>query len=555
MACLDQGWIVETDLARDPPSFLATHPLNNEQSQARDAVLANANRFQCFLLFGITGSGKTEVYLNLIWAALQAGKQSLVLVPEISLTPTLEALFRQRFPGAILCVQHSNMTDSERAQSWLEACDGRADIVLGTRLGVFVPLPRLGLIVVDEEQDPSFKQQEGLRYSARDLAIYRGRMAAVPVLLCSATPSLESMHHALNGRYRLLRLNVRAHRDARLPSVRVIDTNVTNVREGISQPLHEAIQKRLDQKEQSLIFLNRRGYAPVLACQYCGWISGCDRCSANLVVHLATKTLRCHYCGVQQRIPRQCPGCGSVEINAMGRGTQRVELELGSRFPGSRILRIDSDTARSGLGGLLEAARTGEADILIGTQILAKGHHFEKVTLVGVLNADAGLFAADYRAPERLFAQLQQVAGRAGRADFPGEVLIQTRFPGHRLYQALLSNDYEAYAKELLLERESAGFPPFVHEAVLRASAPRMEAALEFLKVATNLAPEADDALTIFDPAPATMAKLDGKQRAQLVVQSPSRPKLQSFLHQWSASLFELRSRVRWHFDIDPAEI
>lgn len=554
-ACKDQGWLVDAEVPRQTPSFLATHALNEEQSSARDAVLAAANQFHCFLLFGITGSGKTEVYLHLIWAALQRNEQALVLVPEIALTPALELLFRHRFPGAVVSIQHSNMPESERANAWLDACDGRADIVVGTRLGVFVPMPRLGLIVVDEEQDPSFKQQEGMKYSARDMAVYRASMEKVPVLLCSATPSLESLHHAMNGRYQLLRLNARAHRLARLPKVGIIDTNASTLREGISQPLHDAIAKRIQLGEQALIFINRRGYAPILACHYCGWVSGCHRCSANMVVHLASKSLRCHYCGIQHPIPRTCPDCGSVEINAMGRGTQRVEAELAGRFPGARILRIDSDTARGGLEDLLESARTGLADILIGTQILAKGHHFERVTLVGILNADAGLFAADYRAPERLFAQLQQVAGRAGRADYPGEVLIQTRYPSHRLYQSLVNNDYETYAKELLADRESAGFPPFVHEAVLRANAPRMQSALEFLDTAINLAPNANHAVTLFDPSPATMAKIDGRQRAQLVVQSPSRPHLQNFLRQWNASLHELRTRVRWHFDIDPVEI
>ncbi len=553
-ALLEEKWIVEHPPARDAFEFVTTHSLNQEQSVAFEQVAQQLNAYTSFLLFGITGSGKTEVYLNLIDRVIRGGRQALILVPEIALTPSLEGLFRERFRGANICIQHSNMGGAERARTWLLACNGEAQIVLGTRLAVFVPMPRLGLIVVDEEQDSSYKQQEGLRYSARDLAIVRARKANVPVLLCSATPSLETLHHAQSGRYRLLKLTRRAHHLARLPTIRLIDTRKAQMREGLSEPLLQALAHRLERGEQSVLFLNRRGYAPVLVCGHCGWVGGCPRCSVNLVVHLGNKSLRCHHCGYRTPIPRACAQCGNLDIAPFGRGTQRLESEVSEKFPNARILRIDSDSASGRLETLLETAHSGNADILIGTQILAKGHHFEMVTLVGVLNADAGLFAADYRAPERLFAHLQQVSGRAGRADLPGEVLIQTRYPTHPLYTALQAQDYEGYAAELLDQRRSAGFPPFMHEAALRAQCTRMQDAIAFLNTAVSLAPEASDSLTIYDPSPATIPRMAGLERAQVVLQSRSRPVLQEFLRTWNARLHDQASRVRWHFDVDPLE-
>ena len=552
--CLATGWIAEQAPPREAHEFVAMHPLNEEQFNALDQAATALKGYASFLLLGITGSGKTEVYLNLIARAISQGRQALVLVPEIALTPSLETLFRERFPVTRLCVQHSEMGQTERAQSWLEASQAEAQIVLGTRLAVFVPMPRLGLIVVDEEQDSSYKQQEGLRYSARDLAIFRARQMNVPVLLCSATPSLETLHHAQSGRYHLLRLSQRAHKLARLPKINLIDTRKALTGEGLSDPLLQALAQRLQRREQSVLFLNRRGYAPVLTCGHCGWVSGCPRCSVNLVMHLNQRVLRCHHCGFQSRIPRACPQCGNVDLVPLGRGTQRLETEVAEKFPQARILRIDSDSARGRLRDLLETAHAGDADILVGTQLLAKGHHFERVTLVGVLNADAGLFAADYRAPERLFAQLQQVAGRAGRAELPGEVFIQTRFPSHPLYKALQQQDYEGYARELLEERRSAGFPPFIHEAALRAHAPSMKSALSFLNIAVSLAPEVPDVLTIYDPAPASLPRLAGLERAQLLIQSRSRPMLQEFLRIWNMTLCAHQTRVRWHFDVDPIE-
>jgi len=347
--CLACAWIAEQAPARETHEFVAAHPLNEEQSNAFDQTAIALKGYASFLLFGVTGSGKTEVYLNLISRVIDQGRQALVLVPEIALTPSLETLFRERFPGTRLCVQHSEMGQIERAQSWIEASQGEAKIVLGTRLAVFVPMPRLGLIVVDEEQDSSYKQQEGLRYSARDLAIFRARQMNVPVLLCSATPSLETLHHAQSGRYHLLRLSQRAHRSARLPTINIVDTRKALTGEGLSDPLLQALAQRLERREQSVLFLNRRGYAPVLACGHCGWVSGCPRCSVNLVMHSQQRALRCHHCGFQSRIPRACPQCGNLDLAPLGRGTQRLEIEVADKFPHARILRIDSDSSRGKL--------------------------------------------------------------------------------------------------------------------------------------------------------------------------------------------------------------
>jgi len=553
---LAAGWIREVPRAPAKPGFVAIHSLTSEQQHAVAAIGA-CQGFRVHLLYGITGSGKTEVYLHAIAAALDSGRQALAMVPEIALTPALEAAVRSRFPGARVIVQHSAMPPAERVQGFLDAQSGDADIVLGTRLAVFVPLPRLGLMVIDEEQDPSFKQQEGLRYSARDVGILRAREAGVPVVLCSATPSLETWHHAASGRYGLLALSRRAPAGSGLPTVRLIDTRVHALRDGISEPLELAIASRLARGEQTLLFLNRRGYAPVLACAQCGWVSGCPRCSTRLVVHLKDRQLRCHHCGFASRIARSCPECGNLDLAPIGRGTQRLEAALAEHFPQARILRMDSDTARAHgkIEGLFRRIASGEANILVGTQILAKGHHFERLTLVGVVDADAGLFSPNYRASERMFQQLEQVAGRAGRADLPGEVLIQTRYCGHPLYQSLVRHDYEGYARILLEERRQAGFPPFLFEAVLRAEAAQTDTAMRFLRAAAALAPSSEEAVTLFDPAPMTIERIAGKSRAQLLLQSPARTRLQPFLAAWTAALHAGRfPGVRWHIDVDPTE-
>jgi primosomal protein N' (replication factor Y) len=553
--CLEAGWIASTDPERSEPRFVHAHELTSEQRQAIGILRAGLEKFRVNLLFGVTGSGKTEIYLQLIAEVLARRKQALILVPEIALTPALEIAFRERFPGACIVTQTSAMAEMERVRGWLLAHRGCADIVLGTRLAVFTPLPRLGLVVVDEEQDASFKQREGVRHSARDLAVARAQIAGAPVVLCSATPSLESFRHATSGKYALVSLTRRAIDRASLPPIRLIDTRVHALEEGFAAPLLEALKARLARGEQSLVFLNRRGYAPALACPACGWVKGCKRCSAHMVVHLAAQRLRCHHCGLTEGIPRACPECGNPDLQAFGRGTQRIELVLGKKFPRARILRVDSDAARarSGLEDLLEHAT--RADILVGTQILAKGHHFERLTLAGVLNADSGIFSSDYRAGERTFAQLQQVAGRAGRANLPGEVLIQTRYPEHPLYQSLVRHDYAGFAKSVLAERREAGFPPFVFEAALRAESIDELRAQRFLRSAIDQSPHRSSSITVFDPVPMLLARLAGVERAQVLVQSRSRPRLQAFLAEWSDGLYRMPSHgVRWHLDVDPIE-
>jgi len=528
------------------------------EQQAAVEAITSARSFETFLLHGVTGSGKTEVYLRAIDAVLAAGKQALMLVPEIALTPQLEQRVSERFPNTHIVSAHSGIADAARARGFLAALEGRADIVLGTRLSVFLPLPRLGLIVVDEEHDSSFKQQEGLRYSARDVAVFRAKQLDIPIVLGSATPALETFHHAISGRYRLLELHHRAVAEAP-PEVRTVDTRKEKLQDGMSAVLLDALAVRLERREQSLVFLNRRGYAPVLACPACGWVSRCRRCAANMVVHLADKRLRCHHCGLEAGIPKACPDCGNQDIHPFGRGTQRLEAALSERFPEARILRIDRDSASTPAKwqALLAAIHAGEADLLIGTQMLAKGHDFPLLTLVGVVGADAALFAADFRAPERLFAQLMQVGGRSGRHDLPGEVLIQTEYPTHPLYRALVEHDYNAFARNQLDERQLAGFPPFSYQALLRAEAKDMAQSLEFLATARDAAlPLAGDAVALYDPVPMRMARLMNLERGQLLVESTSRPALQAFLAEWSGLLHKLKAprELRWHLDVDPLE-
>jgi primosomal protein N' (replication factor Y) len=545
-----------------PPPTLAPE-LNAEQQAALAAVREAGSGFCPFLLFGVTGSGKTEVYLSLIADALVRGGQVLLLVPEINLTPQLEARVAGRFPAAGLVSLHSELTEAARLRNWQAAFSGQARIVLGTRLSVFTPLPDLALIIVDEEHDPSFKQQDGMRYSARDVAVFRAHERKVPIVLGSATPSLETWANAtakeMRGRYKLLTLKERAVEQARLPTVQRIDLRKEKAEEGLSGILLEAIEKRLLRGEQSLVFLNRRGYAPVLACTACGWISNCKRCAANLVLHMADKRLRCHHCGHEAHVPRKCPTCGNQDIHPFGRGTQRLEEFLAERFPKARILRADRDVAKSRKQweALVEKIHAGEADILVGTQMLAKGHDFPNLTLVGVVGADAALFAADCRAPERLFAQLMQVAGRAGRAQKAGEVLIQTQYPDHPLYAAIVKHDYPAFAASQLAERKVAGFPPYSHQAMLRAEAPQMADAIAFLATAKAWPEiESHPAVTLYDPVPMRMARLANLERGQLLVECASRPALQAFLTAWQPVLAGIKSpsRLRWHLEVDPLE-
>jgi len=530
--------------------------LNAAQQQAADAI-GGATGFTPLLLYGVTGSGKTEVYLQACAQVLQrdADAQILILVPEINLTPQLEANIRARFPGVMLATLHSSLSEGERMLHWLAAHTGRARIVLGTRLAILSSLPNLKMIVIDEEHDPSYKQQEGLRYSARDLAVWRARQLGIPIVLGSATPSLESWHHAQTGRYRRLELRERAVRDAVLPRVKLIDMERDKPKEGLTSTLMQALRLRMERGEQSLLFLNRRGYAPVLCCEACGWISNCTRCTAFMVLHRPERRLRCHHCSLELRIPHACPTCGNVDLQPLGRGTQRVEEGLQALFPQARILRIDADSTRR-KGSAQEAFDTvhrGDVDILIGTQMVAKGHDFKKLTLVGVLNPDTALFSQDYRASERLFAQLMQVAGRAGRAGLASEVLIQSRYCQHPLYGAVMRHDYDRFAGSLLEERHQAALPPYMYQALLRAEAPELATAIEFLEAARDAVPS--DTVVINEPIPMTMTRVHNVDRAQLLVESSSRPALQAFLTEWVDALRAMKSRVRWSLEVDPLDI
>ena len=530
-----------------------------EQSAALDTIATAGEGFACWLLHGVTGSGKTEVYLQLARRHLARGHQILLLVPEIALTPQLEDRVGDRFPRARIVALHSGQSEGARSNGFVQAMTGQADIVLGTRLAIFTPLPRLGLIVIDEEHDASYAQLEGVRYSARDLAVWRARQRDIPLLLGSATPSLESWQHAEAGRYRRIPLNHRA-RATSLPTIRCVDTRRQVLDQGLSPALIDAIAARLACREQTLVFLNRRGYAPVLSCPACGWISACDHCSANRVLHLAERRMRCHHCGASGPIPQVCPECGNQDIHAFGRGTQRLEQRLGELFADATVMRIDRDAVRGRREWQqrLAAIASGSVDVIVGTQMMAKGHDFPRLTLVGVIGADASLHAADFRAPERLFQQLMQVGGRAGRADLAGEVLIQTEFPEHPLYAALRSHDYHRFAAMALDERRRAGFPPFAYQAMLRADAPELGEAIEFLHQARSLARRlGSPEIEVFDPVPMRLVRLARRERGQLLVESRRRPALQAFLEQWVSALYQLPvgRRLRWRIDVDPMEV
>ena len=534
--------------------FDSPHLLNAGQQRAVDTVTRSSG-YKCFLLHGITGSGKTETYMHLIHDALQQGGQVLLLVPEINLTPQLESYFHSRFPNTELVSLHSGLNDSERTQGWLRAQSGNAHIVLGTRLAVFTPMPRLSLIIVDEEHDASFKQQDGLRYSARDVAIFRASQGGFPVVLGSATPSLESYYNARSGRYTLLELTERAAAQAQLPAVRCINTGGTYLLHGISEQLLAEIERRLQDGEQSLIFINRRGYAPVLMCQACGWMSDCPHCAGKLVLHLQDRRLHCHHCGHQQRVPPACPSCGNADLQPVGVGTQRVESALQERFPKARVLRVDRDSTRNkgAWNAMRRQIENAEVDILVGTQMLAKGHDFPNLTLVGVLNPDSALYSADFRAPEKLYAQLAQVAGRAGRAGKPGEVLIQTSFPEHPLFRALATHDYAGWAQTQLAERQDAGFPPFTYQAMLRAEGKQETAVYAFLQQARETAVALGRNVEIYDVVPAAMPRRANHSRAQLLIQCELRKPLQQFLGEWKSTLDAQKvHNLRWSLDVDP---
>lgn len=568
-ALLKRGFVSSAEVVEPPPAPIdatalvrvSGPPLSAEQSAAVAAIDAAGGAFAPFLLYGITGSGKTEVYLHTVEHSLRRGHRALVLVPEIGLTPQLVARFRERFavPVAVL---HSALTDTERLAAWRQCICGEARIVLGTRSAVFAPVAELGIVIVDEEHDASFKQHESaFRYSARDLAVLRAQRAQVPVVLGSATPSLETLQNVAAGKFTRLSLPRRAGQ-ALPPRAAVIDLRAHAVRQGISTPAVEALQRHLADGSQVLVYINRRGYSPTLACTACGWIAPCRDCDARLTVHLGAARLRCHHCGADAPLPEHCPQCGYA-VKHVGQGTERVEETLARLFPDMPIVRLDRDVVRrrGDLEDVVNRIHSGAARILVGTQMVTKGHDFPNVTLVVVLNADQGLFSTDFRAPERVAQSIIQVAGRAGRSVKAGEVLIQTEYPDHPLLVSLLNEGYDGFAQAALAERSAAGWPPFAHVAVLRASAVELAPAVEFLRTARALAAPARQSsardLKLLGPAPAAMAKRAGRHHAQLLLEARERAPLHRLLSQWLPRVETIKTPrdLRWSLDVDPLEL
>ncbi len=556
-----KGWLEPFTCAAAPdrvPQRTAPLQLNPEQARALDALRAGLGSFSVSLLDGVTGSGKTEVYLQLASEVLAGGRSVLLLVPEISLTPQLLQRFRDRL-GDTVRVMHSGLSDGEREQAWHRVRLGLSRVLLGTRSSIFTPVADLGLVLVDEEHDPSYKQTEGFRYSARDLAIVRAQRADCPLVLGSATPSLETLRNARAGRYRHLCLDRRAG-GALSPRVDLLAIRDQPLQSGMSQPLLERVDAALGRGEQVILFLNRRGYAPVLSCFSCAWLSDCPRCDARQTLHRASGLLWCHHCGAQRRIPRYCPGCGAEDLHPLGQGTEQLEGFLARRFPDYPLIRVDRDaTARKGaFEDLLQRLHAADAALLVGTQMLAKGHHFPRVTLVGILDADGGLYSADFRATERLAQLLVQVAGRAGRGDRPGRVLIQTRYPEHPLLQTLVRQGYRAFADQALQERQAAGMPPFSHQALLRADATRAEYAQALLEeVVAWAASLAIAGVELWGPVPAPMARRAGRHRVHLLFQAARREALHALLRRLPDHLAGLPAakRARWSLDIDPLDL
>jgi primosomal protein N' (replication factor Y) (superfamily II helicase) len=530
--------------------------LSDTQVEAVRAIDAAHGRFAPFLLYGITGSGKTEVYLHAVEHALRRGQRALVLVPEIGLTPQLVGRFRERF-AVPLALLHSALTDTERLAAWRQCVSGDARIVLGTRSAVFAPIANLGMVIVDEEHDASFKQHEsGFRYSARDLAILRAQRAGAPVVLGSATPSLETLQNVIAGKFTRLSLPRRAGQ-AMPPRAAVIDLREHAVRQGISTPAVEAMQRHLADDGQVLVFINRRGYSPTLACTACGWVAPCRECDARLTVHLGAARLRCHHCGADAPLPSNCPQCG-YSVKHVGQGTERVEETLTRLFPDMPIVRLDRDVVRKrgDMEAVVSRISSGEARILVGTQMVTKGHDFPSVTLVVVLNADQGLFSTDFRAPERVAQTIIQVAGRAGRGTKPGEVLIQTEYPDHPLLKSLLNEGYDGFARAALAERAAAQWPPFAHVVALRASATELAPAVEFLRAARQLAGRVRE-LKLLGPAPAAMTKRASRYHAQLLIEAPERAPLHRLLTEWIPRVEGLKTPrgLRWSLDVDPLDL
>ena len=553
----EQGWIETTEAAKPvlrPSEFV----LNTDQQKASDEIQTAFGSFQPFLLYGITGSGKTEVYFDAMAKVLAQGRQVLFLLPEINLTPQLLKRVENRFADVPTAVLHSQMAAGKRTQDYLRAMLGQAKLVIGTRLAVFTPMDDVGLIVVDEEHDGSFKQDNELRYHARDLAVWRAKQSGCPVVLGSATPSLESWHKAQSGAYRLLQLTERAHTAAQLPQVDILNVGRLKLDNGFSPQALQLLKQNFEAGGMSLVYLNRRGFAPALFCGDCGHTFGCPNCSAKMVLHQRARQLRCHHCDHREPIPFKCPDCGNQDLTAVGHGTQRVEETLRAFLPKAAVVRVDRDSTahKNDWADLYRRIADNEIDILVGTQMLAKGHDFARLNLVIVLNADGSLYSADFRAPERLFAELMQVSGRAGRADKPGKVLIQTQLPEHPVFAAVKAQDYAVFAENELNERQMFAMPPFGFQTAVRADAPRVADAMEFLNAAKEtLAPLLPESVSQFGAAPMLMVRLAERERAQIFLESTSRQDLHRAVSLWVQVLQQNRDgKIRWSVDVDVQE-
>lgn len=560
----EQGWIETTEAAKPvlrSCNGQASHSefvLNTEQQKASDEIQTAFGKFQPFLLYGITGSGKTEVYFDAMAKVLAQGRQVLFLLPEINLTPQLLKRVENRFADVPTVVLHSQMAAGKRTQDYLRAMLGQAKLVIGTRLAVFTPMDDVGLIVVDEEHDGSFKQDNELRYHARDLAVWRAKQSGCPIVLGSATPSLESWHKAQSGAYRLLQLTERAHASAQLPQVEILNVGRLKLDNGFSPQALQLLKQNFEAGGMSLVYLNRRGFAPALFCGDCGHTFGCPNCSAKMVLHQRARQLRCHHCDHREPIPFKCPDCGNQDLTAVGHGTQRVEETLRAFLPKAAVVRVDRDSTahKNDWADLYRRIADNEIDILVGTQMLAKGHDFARLNLVIVLNADGSLYSADFRAPERLFAELMQVSGRAGRADKPGKVLIQTQLPEHPVFAAVKAQDYAVFAENELNERQMFAMPPFGFQTAVRADAPRVADAMEFLNAAKEtLAPLLPESVSQFGAAPMLMVRLAERERAQIFLESTSRQDLHRAVSLWVQVLQQNRDgKIRWSVDVDVQE-
>ena len=553
----EQGWIETTEAAK-PVLRSSEFQLNANQQQASDEIQTAFGSFQPFLLYGITGSGKTEVYFDAMAKVLAQGRQVLFLLPEINLTPQLLKRVENRFADVPTAVLHSQMAAGRRTQDYLRAMLGQAKLVIGTRLAVFTPMDDVGLIVVDEEHDGSFKQDNELRYHARDLAVWRAKQSGCPVVLGSATPSLESWHKAQSGAYRLLQLTERAHTAAQLPQVEILNVGRLKLDNGFSPQALQLLKQNFEAGGMSLVYLNRRGFAPALFCGDCGHTFGCPNCSAKMVLHQRARQLRCHHCDHREPIPYKCPDCGNQDLTAVGHGTQRVEETLRAFLPKAAVVRVDRDSTahKNDWADLYRRIANDKIDILVGTQMLAKGHDFARLNLVIVLNADGSLYSADFRAPERLFAELMQVSGRAGRADKPGKVLIQTQLPEHPVFAAVKAQDYAVFAENELNDRQMFAMPPFGFQTAVRADAPRVADAMEFLNAAKEtLAPLLPESVSQFGAAPMLMVRLAERERAQIFLESTSRQDLHRAVSLWVQVLQQNRDgKIRWSVDVDTQE-